>query len=154
MRFLHLTSISLYTKPMLPMHFRCTSDTPPSFTLPKKKDFLKSWSSSHLGCNSLVHSDFKVWRTFWVRHKFVTLRHIFHNITLCGDKSINGCKTTNLGILLLPAWRSVTKVWRTLNVRHTIKCLIVSRIDAFCDEVPQNWKKFFYSSCLFVIPSL
>ena len=67
---------------------------------------------------------------------------------MCGDKSINGCKTTNLGILLLPAWRSVTKVWRTLKVRHTIKCLIVSRIDAFCDEVPQNWKKFF----LFQLP--
>ena len=40
---------------------------------PKKKFFSKSWTSSQIGHNRLTNNKLNVWRTFWVRHKFVTL---------------------------------------------------------------------------------
>ena len=62
---------------------------------------------------------------------------------ICGNYTFPFWKN-QIGHQIMHVWRSVTKVWRTQKVRHTIKQLTINKIDPICDEVPRFWKKFFF----------
>ena len=69
------------------------------------------------------------------------------NILVSWVKSIyNNAVDINLvmfTVCVTKVWRSVTKMWRTQKVHHTIKRLIINNLDLICDEVSKYWKLFF-----------